>query len=180
VTATTSASDRSRDRAGDRDQVGRRQLQVEAPAPTADEHGALLHGGLVQDRGQGALLTDGADPADDIARAAFGRSGIRHHHPLDAEGVRQGLEVQLPVDGHDADGQPGPRVDEQGLEDARGVDAQRLGRLEPERRRRVVVVGTHLVRHARPVQGDRGGGPGRGVLLGHARHCMPQPLASTR
>ena len=101
----------------DSHQVGGGQAEVE-PAPTpghVDDVEQL--GALVDDRRECALLADGRDSADDVARGPLRRSGIRHGHPLGSECRSHRLQVELARHRHDRDGEAGSGVDEQGLED---------------------------------------------------------------
>jgi hypothetical protein len=88
---------------------------------------------LVDHGRQRSTLADRRDAADDVAGDPLGRSRLGDLRPLGPERGGHGLEVEPAVDGDDPHGGAGGGADEERLEDARRVDAQRPRRLEPVR-----------------------------------------------
>ena len=85
----------------------------------------------VEHRAVPPLLPDRRDAAGDVAGGALGGRDLRHHRLAAAEGARQRLEVELARDRDDPDDERAVQGRQQRLEDPGGVDAERLGRLEP-------------------------------------------------
>ena len=162
-----SAADGGGHRSGDRHQVRRRELEVEAAPSTRDQDRVVLERRGVEHRAVPSLLPDRRDAAGDVAGGALGGRDLRHHRLAAAEGARQRLEVELSRDRDDPDDERAVQGRQQRLEDPGGVDVERLGRLEPV----PFVTGV-----GRPPQGPIGQPASRARRRGPRRRC-PRPTA---
>ena len=92
-----SAGDGSDNRIDEPDQIGRRDGHVEATTTSAHVDQLLHRGAGVDDRQVSPLLSDGADPADDVPSRSFRPGGVAHHELLRAERGGRRSELQAPV-----------------------------------------------------------------------------------
>ena len=115
---------------GERDEVGRGELDLEAAPAGRDVDRRPCGGALVERRGQRPPGPQRRDPAEDVAGRPLRLRGRRDRRLAPAERVRDGLEVHLPVRRDDGDPEPAVDRHDDRLEHARGVDPEGRDGLE--------------------------------------------------
>ena len=133
--------------AGERDEVVRRELDLEAAPARADHDPLVVARGGVEVRRQALALADRADAAGHVAGGALRLCAVGHPGALPER-----LQVELRRDGDAGDRELAVDRDDERLEDAGRVDAELLCSFEPVRlSRRVVLVLVQRERDACPL-----------------------------
>ena len=122
------AGNRSQDCLCQDHEVGGIELELESTVTTAHEDRRPVRSTLVDNSRKTALLTKGADAADNISRGSFGRSWFRHRHFLHTEGVRHHLQVELCVHRYHAYCKSFDKCDNEGLEHSSRLGSKCLRR----------------------------------------------------
>lgn len=176
-----SSADLRKGPVGQGTQVVGRKLDLQPTAAGADEDGGKTGCRGIDHGRQFSLLPQGADAAQHIAGHLFRVLRLGHRGFFGAEGLRQEFEVQLMGNGNNADHKLlAVGLDNQGLEDPRGLDGKLLrGFTAIGGCTGIVLVGMQPIRHLGFFEGGDRGRHGRTsktkVWIGKRRCTMEFP-----